>query len=203
MYKFSDWKSPLKISIGVGLICSVGLVFISIIAISPSGSVTSDATSITENKTVNVTNETGTAKYSFDEFYTWATTRMESLFSQTTGGGNQDDFQERMSYFNSQCRISEDYDNDGAKDIYYDKSCLVDKYKDYLNPTAFEYGSSKENGSTWLCPPENEKYYSYICSRYGDLFTQTTAAKLTGAGFKVAEEYGMAEKIYQEVASDK
>ena len=138
-------------------------------------------------------------KHTYDEFYEWSTTTLESLYGRATGG-TQADRQERRAYINTQCSKSQDIDGDGDKDIYYDKSCLQDKYKEYLKPSAFDYGSSHDNGGSFICPADGERYYSYICSRYGDLMTQVSTEWSTGSGFKLAEEHKKSEAIYNELA---
>lgn len=131
-------------------------------------------------------------RHTYDEFYEWVTTYMRS----PDGSGLT-----RMSYISAQCDAWKDLDGDGDKDQYFDKSCLQDKYKDYIKPSAFEYGSSADNGGGWLCP--NGQEYQYLCSRLFDMETHIKAQFSGAYGVNVDEEKEKAKTIYNEIALTK
>lgn len=133
-------------------------------------------------------------RHTFDEFNKWVTTYMQSIDGSEL---------ERWAYIDSKCDIFQDIDNDGDKDIYFDKSCLQDNYKEYIKPSGFDYGSSHDN-TEWLCPADDEQYYSYICSRFWDLLTLIRSMEHPVAFSPVDEEaQKKVEAIYNEIAATK
>lgn len=130
-------------------------------------------------------------RHTYDAFYDWVTTKIIS------SNGNE---LSRWSNIISQCDLYADQDGDGDQDMYFDKACLQDKYKDYIKPSAFDYGSSKVSGGGWMCPAG--ELYHYICSRYFDLETHVRCQEAR-IGFNVDEERDKAEVIYNEIALTK
>lgn len=133
--------------------------------------------------------EASQAKRTYDEFYEWITMYMR--FSDGSG-------RTRFAEISSQCDVWKDLDGDGSTDQYYDKSCFQDKYKDYIKPEAFEYGSSTENGGSWICPSDGE--YQYSCSKFFDMETHIRAQHSGAYGVDVDREREIARSIYYEIS---
>lgn len=128
-------------------------------------------------------------KHTYDEFFEWITTYMR----RPDGSGHT-----RWADINIQCDTWKDLDGDGSTDQYFNQSCLQDKYKDYIKPSAFEYGSSLDNGSGQLC--QNKQEYQYLCSRFFDMETHIRAQHSGAYGVNVDEEKEKAKTIFHEIA---
>lgn len=131
--------------------------------------------------------------HTFDEFNKWTTTYIDYI------DGSE---YERWSRIDSKCGIYQDIDGDGDKDVYYDKSCLQDSYKEYIKPSGFDYGSSRDNTGQ-LCPA-SEQYYTYFCSRFWDLLAMIRSMSHPIAFSLVDKEAQQkVEAIYSEIARTK
>lgn len=131
-------------------------------------------------------------KHSFEDFYKWVNSYVRSIDGSEL---------QMWAYIDSRCDKYKT-DSDGGKDLYFDKSCLQEGYKEYIKPSGFDYGSSKINDKS-ICPASDEKYYMWVCSRYGDMLQHIRASWSYGASFKGHEEQTKAEAIYKEIARTK
>lgn len=136
-------------------------------------------------------------KQVYKKFYEWAITKLDFQVGDLSSSNYKTYSESRWKNINSQCDFNGTYD-DGERAVFWDKNCLADKYKDYIDPSAFNYGSTVENSSS--CPTSDAQYYVWICSRFGDMLTHIKASQQTSEDSLRDEEMDKAKVIYNEIS---
>lgn len=147
----------------------------------------------------NVTFKDSGPEHTYSEFYAWASEVLKFEVGTLASPNYKTYSVNRWEYISSECDYNSKYD-DGEEAIFWDKSCLSDKNKDFINPAAFDYGSTKDNLNT--CPLSDANFYSWVCSRYGDLLINMKAVSQDTNESSRDEYRKNAEKIYYEIAKN-
>lgn len=135
--------------------------------------------------------------YAYQEFYDWATEVLDFEVGDLSSPKYRTYSMYRWKYINSECDRNSMYE-DGDSVTIWDKSCLQDKYGEFIKASAFDYGSTEVSGS--ICPQSDAEYYGWVCTKFGDMLTHIQASQQHTEEEAKKEENGKAEVIYNEIA---
>lgn len=140
--------------------------------------------------------DTGPLRH-YDEFYDWATTNLEFEIGDFSSSNYKRYSEYRWKNINSECDYQGTY-SDGEKATFWDKTCLSDEYKEYIEPSTFNYGSTLEDSG--ICPSSDAGNYNWICSRFGDMLVHIKGSQQANEDNDKYAEKEKARAIYNEIS---